>query len=108
MDVQRAPSRRGRTCPVRPHQRDWYVDAAGGYTQLSDNRHSYVTQANGKREGVKRRAILADRVPRPEPGAVVFVPPKRVQDQPSNTVNVIATIAQLMAALVTVVVVAKQ
>ncbi len=87
---------------------DWYVDAAGGYTQLSDNRHSYVTQANGKREGVKRRAILADRVPRPEPGAVVFVPPKRVQDQPSNTVNVIATIAQLMAALVTVVVVAKQ
>jgi polysaccharide biosynthesis/export protein len=87
---------------------DWYVDAAGGYTQLSDNRHSYVTQANGKREGVKRRAILADRVPKPEPGAVVFVPPKRVQDQPSNTVNVIATIAQLMAALVTVVVVAKQ
>jgi len=39
---------------------------------------------------------------------VVYVPAKRVQDQPSNTVGVIATIAQLMAALVTVVVVAKQ
>jgi len=87
---------------------DWYVDAVGGYTQLSDSKHSYVTQANGKRQGVNRRAILPDRVPRPEPGSVVFVPAKRVQDQPSNTVNVIATIAQLMAALVTVVVVAKQ
>ena len=87
---------------------DWYVDAAGGYTQLSDSKHSYVTQANGKRQGVNRRAILPDKVPHPEPGAVVFVPPKRVQDQPSNTVNVIATIAQLMAALVTVIVVAKQ
>ena len=87
---------------------DWYVDAAGGYTQLSDSKHSYVTQANGKRQGVDRRAILPDKVPHPEPGAVVFVPAKRVQDQPSNTVGVIATIAQLMAALVTVVVVAKQ
>ncbi len=87
---------------------DWYVDAAGGYTQLSDSKHSYVTQANGKRQGVNRRAILPDKVPHPEPGAVVFVPAKRVQDQPSNTVGVIATIAQLMAALVTVVVVAKQ
>jgi polysaccharide biosynthesis/export protein len=87
---------------------DWYVDAAGGYTQLSDSKHSYVTQANGKRQGVNRRAILPDKVPHPEPGSVVFVPAKRVQDQPSNTVGVIATIAQLMAALVTVVVVAKQ
>jgi polysaccharide biosynthesis/export protein len=87
---------------------DWYVDAAGGYTQLSDSKHSYVTQANGKRQGVNRRAILPDKVPHPEPGSVVFVPAKRVQDQPSNTVNVIATIAQLMAALVTVIVVAKQ
>jgi len=87
---------------------DWYVDAAGGYTQLSDNRHAYVTQANGKRQGVKRRVILSDDVPKPDPGAVVFVPAKRVQDQPSNVVGVIGTVAQLMAALVTVIVVAKQ
>jgi polysaccharide biosynthesis/export protein len=87
---------------------DWYVDAAGGYTQLSDTRHAYVTQANGKRQGVKRRTILADDVPKPQPGAVVFVPAKRVQDQPSNVVGVIGTVAQLMAALVTVIVVARQ
>jgi polysaccharide biosynthesis/export protein len=87
---------------------DWYVDAAGGYTQLSDSKHAYVTQANGKRQGVKRRVVLADGVPRPQAGAVVFVPAKRVQDQPSNVIGIIGTVAQLMAALVTVIVVAKK
>jgi len=87
---------------------DWYVDAAGGYTQLSDNKHPYVTQPNGKRAGVKRRIVFKDEVPKPRPGAVVFVPTKRIQEQPSNLPSVIATFAQLMAALVTVIVVAKQ
>jgi protein involved in polysaccharide export with SLBB domain len=87
---------------------DWYVDAAGGYTQLSDNRHAYVTQPNGKREAVKRRLILADGVPKPRSGAVVFVPAKVVQDQPSNITGVISTVAQVLTALVTVILVARQ
>jgi polysaccharide biosynthesis/export protein len=87
---------------------DWYVDAAGGYTQLSDSRHAYVTQPNGKREAVKRRIVLADGVPRPKSGAVVFVPAKVVQDQPSNVTGVIATFAQVLTALVTVIIVARQ
>jgi polysaccharide export outer membrane protein len=87
---------------------DWYVDAAGGYTQLSDNKHPYVTQPNGKRAGVKRRVVFKDEVPKPRPGAVVFVPTKRIQEQPSNLPSVVATFAQLVAAMVTVIVVAKQ
>jgi protein involved in polysaccharide export with SLBB domain len=87
---------------------DWYVNAAGGYTQLSDSKHAYVTQPNGKREGVKRRVVLADGVPKPGPGAVIFIPAKRIQDQPSNVAGVIGTVAQLVAALVTVIVVARQ
>ena len=87
---------------------DWYVDAAGGYTQLSDTKHAYVTQPNGKRQGVKRRVVLADDVPRPKPGAVVFVPVKRVEEQPNNVAGIIGTVAQLVAALVTVIVVARQ
>jgi len=87
---------------------DWYVNAAGGYTQLGDTRHAYVTQPNGKREGVKRRVILADDVPKPEAGAVIFVPAKVVQEQPSNVVGVISTVAQVLTALVTVILVAKQ
>jgi protein involved in polysaccharide export with SLBB domain len=87
---------------------DWYVNAAGGYTQLSDNKHAYVTQPNGKREGVKRRVVLADDVPKPKSGAVVFVPAKVVQEQPSNVTGVISTVAQVLTALVTVILVAQQ
>jgi protein involved in polysaccharide export with SLBB domain len=86
---------------------DWYVNAAGGYTQLGDSKHAYVTQPNGKREGVKRRVVLADDVPKPKSGAVVFVPAKVVQEQPSNVAGVIGTIAQLVGALVTIIVVAR-
>jgi polysaccharide biosynthesis/export protein len=87
---------------------DWYVNAAGGYTQLSDNKHPYVTQPNGKRQGVKRRLIFADDVPRPRAGAVVFVPTKRIQEQPTNTAGIISTVAQVVTALVTLVIVANQ
>lgn len=87
---------------------DWYVDAAGGYTQTGDNKHPYVTQPDGRREGVKRRTIFADRVPRPRPGAVVFVSTRTVQDQPSNITAVIGTLAQLLGALVTIIVVARK
>jgi polysaccharide biosynthesis/export protein len=87
---------------------DWYVDAAGGYTQLSDSRHAYVTQPNGKREAVKRRVVLADNVPKPKSGAVIYVPAKRIQEQPANVAGVISTVAQVLTALVTVILVAKQ
>jgi polysaccharide biosynthesis/export protein len=87
---------------------DWYVNAAGGYTQLSDTRHAYVTQPNGKREAVKRRIILADGVPKPKSGAVIYVPNKVVQDQPSNVTGVISTVASVLTALVTVILVARK
>jgi protein involved in polysaccharide export with SLBB domain len=87
---------------------DWYVNAAGGYAQTGDNKRPYVTQPNGKREGVKRRAILADAVPKPESGAVVFVPTKLVQEQASNITGILATAAQVLTALVTVIVVARR
>jgi protein involved in polysaccharide export with SLBB domain len=87
---------------------DWYVDAAGGYTQMSDTRHAYVTQPNGKRQGVKRRVVLADDVPKPQSGAVIFVPTRMVQEQPSNVAGVISTVAQVLTALVTIYVVARR
>ena len=87
---------------------DWYVNAAGGYTQAGDQRHAYVTQPNGKREGVKRRVVLADDVPKPRSGAVIFVPVRVGQEAPSNITGVIATMAQVLTALVTVILVAKK
>ena len=87
---------------------DWYVDAAGGYTQAGDHQHPYVTQPNGEREGVKRKTIFADKVPRPRPGAVVFVPTRTAQEPGSNVTAVLATAAQLLGALVTIIVVARR
>jgi protein involved in polysaccharide export with SLBB domain len=87
---------------------DWYVDAAGGYTQTSDTRHAYVTQPNGKRQGVKRRTVLADEVPKPQSGAIIFVPTRTVQEQPSNIAGVISTVAQVLTALATLYVVTKK
>ena len=87
---------------------DWYVDRAGGYTQTGDQGHAYVTQPNGEREGVKRKPILSDKVPRPRPGAVVYVPAKIVQESPSTLPSVLATFAQVLGVLVTIVVVATR
>ncbi|MGH7508219.1 MAG: SLBB domain-containing protein [Gemmatimonadales bacterium] len=86
---------------------DWYVNAAGGYTGVGDSKRAYVTQPNGKREGVKRRVVLADDVPKPESGAVVFVPARTTQEQPSNIAGVLATAAQVISALVTIIVVTR-
>jgi protein involved in polysaccharide export with SLBB domain len=87
---------------------DWYVEAAGGYTQMADTKHAYVTQPNGKRESVKRRVVLADDVPRPKSGAMVFVPTKVVQEQPSNILGNIGTFVQVLGGLVTAIVVARR
>jgi polysaccharide biosynthesis/export protein len=87
---------------------DWYVDRAGGYTQTGDQGHAYVTQPNGEREGVKRKPILSDKVPRPQPGAVVYVPAKIVQEGPSTLPSVLATFAQVLGVLTTIVVVATR
>jgi hypothetical protein len=83
------------------------VNAAGGYTQLGDNKRAYVTQPDGKREAVKRRAILADDVPKPKSGAVVFVPARRIQEQPSNLPGILSVAAQVLSAVVTIIVVTR-
>jgi polysaccharide biosynthesis/export protein len=87
---------------------DWYVDRAGGYTQTGDDRRAYLTQPNGEREGIKRKTILADRVPRPKPGAVIYVPAKIIQEQPSTASAVLGTVAQVLGLLTTIIVVATR
>jgi protein involved in polysaccharide export with SLBB domain len=83
---------------------DWYVNAAGGYTQPGDRKRPYVTQPNGVREGVERKTVLPDRVPKPRPGAVVFVPAKTAQDPGgANVAAIISTIATLIGSLATVI-----
>ena len=87
---------------------DWYVDRAGGYTQTGDQGHAYVTQPNGEREGVKRKALLADRVPKPKPGAAIYVPSKIIQEGPSTLPGVLATAAQVLGVITTIIIVATR
>ena len=87
---------------------DWYVDRAGGYTQTGDNDRPYVTQPNGEREGVKRRTLLADRVPHPDPGAVVYVPAKAIREDRSSANAILGTVAQVLGLLTTIIVVATR
>jgi protein involved in polysaccharide export with SLBB domain len=85
---------------------DWYVDRAGGYTQTGDQGRAYVTQPNGEREGVKRKVVFSDRVPRPKPGAMIYVPAKIVEEGPSSLPTVLGTVAQVLGVLTTIIVVA--
>jgi protein involved in polysaccharide export with SLBB domain len=89
---------------------DWYVNAAGGYSQHGDRNRAYVVQPNGKKAGVKRRFLLADTSPPPEPGARVYVPEKDLQidPTPSNLPQILSTAAQVLAAIVTLIVVSRR
>ena len=84
------------------------MNAAGGYTQTGDNQHPYVTQPDGQREGVKRRAVFADHVPKPRAGGVVYVSTRTVQPQASNLISVLGTAAQVLGSLITIILVAKK
>ena len=52
---------------------DWYVDAAGGYTQRGDKRHPYVTQPNGERRGSEAEGAALGPGAAAQPGRSVFV-----------------------------------
>jgi polysaccharide export outer membrane protein len=89
---------------------DVYIRGAGGLSRLGDRNRPYVVQPDGKVEPVRRRFLLADRNPKPRPGARVFVPARdsTVQQQPSNVPQILGTLASVVASLVTIVVVSKR
>ncbi len=86
---------------------DFYVQAAGGYTIKGDKSRAYTTQPSGKVESVRRKFFLPDSRPRPRAGARVFVPEKPPEDK-SQTLATLGSIAQILASLVTVAIVATK
>ena len=56
---------------------------------------------------MKRRTVLADNVPKPKPGAVVYVPTKLIQEQAGNALAAVWTIATLLGSLATIILVAR-
>ncbi len=86
---------------------DFYVRAAGGYSKDGDKRRAFVTQPNGDKQAVERRFLLPDSRPAPRPGAEVMVPVRDPSERGPGIASVLGVAAQLLASVVTVIVVAR-
>ncbi|HVE80284.1 MAG TPA: SLBB domain-containing protein [Gemmatimonadaceae bacterium] len=86
---------------------DFYVHSAGGPAVSADLGRAYVTQPNGKVESVRRRPFLPDGSPQPKAGSTVFVPEKSPAAG-ANFQAIALTTAQVLAALVSVLILARQ
>lgn len=86
---------------------DYYIGASGGYTRVADRGGAFVRQANGKVESVKRRFLLTDHKPRPEPGATVVVPFRDPTDK-RDVLGMLSSIVQILASTLAIIVVATR
>jgi protein involved in polysaccharide export with SLBB domain len=87
---------------------DYYVRAAGGYAFTGDAGRAWVEQPNGEKESVVRRFMLPDTKPEPRPGAEITVPKRNPNQVPTPIAGIIGAAAQVIASIVTIIVVAKQ
>jgi len=85
---------------------DYYLSAAGGFSYKADKGRVSVKYANGEVR-TRRRSLLLSHDPRPAPGSEVFVP---VKDSTARTdwVALVGSIAQILASVVTIAVVATK
>jgi protein involved in polysaccharide export with SLBB domain len=74
---------------------DYYISAAGGFARLADKSRTFVQQPDGSVQKDKK----------PEPGAVVVVPLKDPNDKGVDLVALFGSLAQILGATVTIVVV---
>src|SRR5437773_3563968 len=85
---------------------DYYLNSAGGFAPNADKGTVSVRYANG-RVRTRVHALFGRNDPKPAPGSEVFVPMKP-QGLKTDILPVLATVAQMMASLVTIIVVAKR
>lgn len=84
---------------------EYYLNAAGGVSVKGDRKRVFVQQPNGNVRAVHGRAFsLGTSKPTPEPGAVVTVP-ERDTNARNDVGPILAGVAQIVAALTTVIVV---
>ncbi|HEX5831765.1 MAG TPA: SLBB domain-containing protein [Gemmatimonadaceae bacterium] len=82
----------------------YYIGAAGGPTRNADVRRAFVTQPNGKVESAPSRVFAEVRSPRPRPGSRIIVPERAPGDR-RDFLAVAGTLTQILASLVTVILV---
>jgi hypothetical protein len=85
---------------------EYYLSAAGGFSYRADKGRVSVKYANGEVR-TRRRSLWFSSDPRPAPGSEVFVP---VRDTSARTdwVALVGAIAQILASVVTIAVVATK
>jgi protein involved in polysaccharide export with SLBB domain len=83
---------------------DDYVRSAGGYSRLADSKRAYVEQPNGQMSSVSRKFLLPDGVPKPEPGAVIYVPERDLTDK-KDWAGIVGAVAAVLGSVVTIIVV---
>jgi protein involved in polysaccharide export with SLBB domain len=60
---------------------DYYLRSAGGVLPTGDRKRAFVTQPNGKVDTYRRRLLLWQSKPEPQPGSTVIVPPRDPSDR---------------------------
>src|SRR5437899_1514864 len=84
----------------------YYLNSAGGFAPAADKGTVSVRYANG-RVHTRVRTLFYSSDPKPEPGSEVFVP-TRAQGPRTEILPLLATISQMLATLVTIIVVTKK
>ena len=103
--VEGAVNSPGSVTYVRGQGLDYYLSAAGGVSFKGDKKRIFVQQPNGNVRAVRKRPLFfGTSKPAPEPGALVVVPVRDTTAQ-SQTGTIIAGVAQIIAALTTIIVV---
>ncbi len=86
----------------RGRRLEYYVNAAGGPTDLARSRRTYVIQPNGKIQSRRHLLWIIPLDPTPLPGATVVVPEREKTQGNSNTLATVALVTQLIASLAAV------
>ena len=84
----------------------YYLEGAGGFSSQADKGKVSVTYANGEVR-TRRRTVFGTRDPKPGPGSEVLVPVRDATEK-TNYVALFGAIAQILASMVAIVVVATR
>jgi protein involved in polysaccharide export with SLBB domain len=86
---------------------DYYLSAAGGFTQAAEKGQVSVHYANGEVR-TRRHSLFFSSNPSPGPGSEVFVPAKDPNAPRTDKVALFGAIAQILASTVAIIVIAKK
>jgi protein involved in polysaccharide export with SLBB domain len=103
--VEGAVNSPGSVTYVQGQGLDYYLNAAGGVSFKGDKKRVFVQQPNGNVRAVHKRPLLfGTSKPTPEPGALVMVPVRDTTAR-SEAGAILGGVAQIVAALTTIIVV---